>query len=179
MKSKNHTKFIITYSYNGEGYSDSDIEIVSVENDWLNKPNTSKVKNYILEGLIGTPDLKKINIEDDRIEYHIDNDCDDAGCIYFHEYEGNELAVEIYPNICSLCIIRDEQTLQYIKQRIRAAMQQDNYDYEWPSNELEEEHDEVYGYCAEEIGPYESAVILRYIDHDICSVIGEKLWHLL
>jgi hypothetical protein len=171
MKSENHTKFIITYSYNGEGYSDSDIEIVSVKNDWLNKPNTSEVKNYILEGLIGTPDLKTINIEDYKIEYHIDNDCDDAGCIYFNEFEGNELAVEIYPNICSMCIIRDEHTLQSTKRLIRAAMKEEGYDYQW--NELEEEYDEVYGYCAAEIGAWESDLILRYIDHDICSVIGE------
>ena len=172
MKSENYTKFIITYTYNGEGYSDSDIEIVSVKNDWLNKPNKSKVVNYILEGLIGTPNLKTINIDDDfRIEYYINNDCDDAGCIYFHEYEGNELAVEIYPNIIGMCIIRDEYTLQYTKQRIRAAIMEEGYGYQW--NELEEEHDEVYGFCAEEIGACESALILRYIDHDICSVIGE------
>ena len=172
MKSENHTKFIITYTYNGEGYSDSDIEIVSVKYDWLNNPNKSKFVNYILEGLIGTPNLKTINLDDDfRIEYHINNDCDDAGCIYFHEYEGNELAVEIYPNICGMCIIRDEYTLQYTKQRIRAAIMEEGYGYQW--NELEEEHDEVYGFCAEEIGACESALILRYIDHDICSVIGE------
>lgn len=173
MKSKKYTKYIITYTYNGEGYSDSDIEIISVENDWPEKKPNYNVINYIMEGLIGTPDLKTINIEDNRIEYHLDNECDDAGCIYFNEVEGNELAVEIYPNICSLCIVRDEQTLQYIKQRIRAAMQQDNYDYEWPSKDLKEEQDEVYGYCAEEIGPIESAVILRYIDHDKIRCIPE------
>ena len=171
MKSENHTKFIITYTYNGEGYSNSDIEIISVEDDWPEKKPNYNVINYIMEGLIGTPDLKTIKIEDDRIEYHIDNDCDDAGCIYFHEYEGNELAVEIYPNICGMCIIRDEQTLQYTKQRIRVAIMEEGYDYQW--NELEEEHDEVYGFCAAEIGACESDLILRYIDHDICSVIGE------
>ena len=171
MKLENHTKFIITYSYNGEGYSDSDIEIVSVENDWLKKPNISKVKNYILEGLIGTPYLKTIKIKENKVIYHIDNDCDDAGCIYFNELEGNELAVEIYPNICGMCIIRDEQTLQYTKQRIRVAIMEEGYDYQ--RNELEEEHDEVYGFCAEEIGACESDLILRYIDHDICTVIGE------
>lgn len=169
MKSENHTKFIITDTFNGEGYSDSFIEIIAVENERFSQ--TQKVINYILEQLVGTPDLKTIEIEDDRIQYTLDNDCNDAGCIYFHEYEGNELAVEIYPNICSMCIIRDEQTLQYTKQRIRAAMQDEDYDYQW--NELEEGHDEVYGYCAEEIGACESALILRYVDHDTFLVIKE------
>ena len=42
------TKYLVTESWNGEGYSDSDIEIIEVDNDFNGNPNLNELKSILV-----------------------------------------------------------------------------------------------------------------------------------
>tara|TARA_R100000995_G_C3454004_1_gene109607 strand:+ start:163 stop:624 length:462 start_codon:yes stop_codon:yes gene_type:complete len=145
------TKYLITDAWNGEGYSDSDIEILEVENYLSGSPKQEELKEKLLNRIINLYNLKSIEITDAYITYQIDNDCQDAGTYYFEPLTKDILAVAIFPNICEHEVIRDKDTFDKYKYAVCDALAEEYTDYE--------EH-EIFGYCAECKGKDDSDLIL-------------------
>lgn len=147
------TKYLITDSWNGQGYSDSDIEILEVENYPSGTPKHEELKNKLLNRIINLYDLKSIEITDTYITYQIDNDCRDAGTFYFQPLTEDMIAVAIFPNICGHEVIRDVETLEKYKTLVRKGMIEDD--------DLDE--DNIFGYCAHTVIDDDLDLILREV----------------
>ena len=147
------TKYLITDTWNGEGYSDSDIEILEVENYPSGTPKQEELKKRLINRIIILDNLKSIEITDNSITYQIDNDCQDAGTYYFEPLTEDILAVAIFPNICGHEVIRDIETLEKYKTLIRKGMIEDD--------DLDE--DNIFGYCAHAVIDDDLDLILREV----------------
>ena len=147
-------QYLITDTWNGEGYSDSDIEIHEVDTYPSGHPKIHKLQRKLIESILDINNLKSIEINDDSIIYQTDNDCQDAGIFYFEPLTNDILAVAIFPNICEHKVIRDKDTLEEYKSFVREALAEEYSDYD--------EH-EIFGYCAECVGKDESDLILRKV----------------
>lgn len=151
----NKTKYLITDTWNGEGYSDSDIEILEVENYLSGSPKQEELKEKLLNRIIDLHNLKSIEITDNSITYQIDNDCQDSGTYHFEPLTEDMIAVAIFPNICGHEVIRDIETLEKYKTLVREAMNEDD----WEFNSKYDDSD-IYGYVAHAKGIDESDLIL-------------------
>lgn len=150
------TKYLVTESWNGEGYSDSDIEIIEVENDFNGNPNLNELKSILVSKIARWYfSFHSIEITDNSITYEVDNDCQDAGTFYFEPLTEDILAVAIFPNDCQHEVIRDNETLEEYKSLVRESLEEECAEFE---------ESEVFGHCAEAKGKNESDLILRNIN---------------
>ena len=147
------TKYLITDSWNGQGYSDSDIEILEVDNYPSGTPKHVALKKRLLDRVINLYNLKSIEITDAWINYQIDNDCRDAGTFYFEPLTEDMIAVAIFPNICGHEVIKDIETLEKYKTLVRKGMIEDD--------DLDE--DNIFGYCAHTVIDDDLDLILREV----------------
>ena len=150
----NKTKYLITDTWNGEGYSDCDIEILEVENYPNGTPKVEELKKRLMDRSTILCNLKSIEITDNSITYQINNDCQDAGTYHFEPLTEDMIAVAIFPNICGHEVIRDIETLEKYKTLVRKGMIEDD--------DLDE--DNIFGYCSH-------AVINDDLDLILCEVI--------
>ena len=149
------TKYLVTESWNGEGYSDSDIEIIEVENDFNGNPNLNELKSILVSRIARWYfSFHSIEITDNSITYEVDNDCQDAGTFYFEPLTEDILAVAIFPNDCQHEVIRDNDTLEEYKSLVRESLEEEYTEFE---------ESEVFGHCAVAKGKNESDLILRNI----------------
>ncbi len=151
-------QYLITDAWNGEGYSESDIEILEVDLYPSGIPKTDKLREKLLKRIIGFGNLKSIEIDESSITYRIDNDCQDAGTFHYEPLTKDILAVAIFPNVCEHLVIRDQETLENYKSLVREAMQEDD----WEFNSKYDDSD-IYGYVAHAKGIDESDLILREV----------------
>lgn len=151
------TKYLVTESWNGEGYSDSDIEIIEVENDFNGNPNLNELKSILVSKIaqFGYFDIHSIEITDNSITYELDNECQDAGVFYFEPLTEDIFAVAIFPNNCEHEVIRDNETLEEYKSLVRESLEEEYTEFE---------ESQVFGHCAEAKGKDESDLILRNIN---------------
>tara|TARA_B100000035_G_scaffold74048_1_gene61370 strand:+ start:619 stop:1071 length:453 start_codon:yes stop_codon:yes gene_type:complete len=149
----NKTKYLITDAWNGEGYSDSDIEILEVENYPGGTPKQEKLKKKLINRITNLNNLKSIEITDNSVTYQIDNDCQDAGTYHFEPLTEDIIAVAIFPNICGHEVIRDIETLEKYKTLVRKGMIEDDY--------LDE--DNIFGYCSHSVIDDDLDLILREV----------------
>jgi hypothetical protein len=138
-----NTKYLVTDTWNGEGYSDSNIQII--------ESGIGELKEKLIYSIAHFNNLKSIEISDNSITYQIDNNCQDAGTYYFEPLTKDILAVAIFPNICEHEVIRDKDTFDKYKYAVCDALAEEYTDYH--------EH-EIFGYCAECKGKDDSDLIL-------------------
>ena len=149
------TKYLVTESWNGQGYSDSDIEIIEVQNDFNGNPNLNELKSILVSRIARWYfSFHSIEITDNSITYEVDNECQDAGTFYFEPLTEDILAVAIFPNDCQHEVIRDNDTLEEYKSLVRESLEEEYTEFE---------ESEVFGHCAEAKGKNESDLILRNI----------------
>jgi hypothetical protein len=149
----NKTKYLITDTWNGQGYSDSDVEILEVENYPSGTPKKEELKKRLINRITILDNLKSIEITNNSITYQIDNDCQDAGTYHFEPLTKDMIAVAILPNICGHEVIRDIETLEKYKTLVRQGMIEDN--------DLDE--DNIFGYCAHAVINDDLDLILREV----------------
>ena len=138
-----NTKYLVTDTWNGEGYSDSNTQIIESE--------IGELKEKLIYSIAHFDNLKSIEISDNSITYQINNDRKDAGTYYFEPLTKDILAVAIFPNICEHEVIRDKDTFDKYKYAVCDALAEEYTDYD--------EH-EIFGYCAECKGKDDSDLIL-------------------
>lgn len=149
------TKYLVTESWNGEGYSNSDIEIIEVENDFNGNPNLNELKSILVSKIARWYfSFSSIEITDNSITYEVENDCQDAGTFYFEPLTEDMLAVAIFPNDCQHEVIRDNDALEEYKSLVRESLEEEYTEFE---------ESEVFGHCAVAKGKNESDLILRNI----------------
>jgi hypothetical protein len=148
------TKYLITESWNGEGYSDSDIEIIEVENYPNGEANLQDLKSQLIAKTAQISYLTSIEITDSSITYQIDNDCLDAGVYHFEPLTEDILAVAIFPHNCEHEVIRDNEMLKEYKSLVRESLAEEYTEFE---------ESQIFGHCAEVKGKDESDLILRNI----------------
>ena len=148
-------QYLITDTWNGEGYSESDIEILEVDLYPSGIPKTDKLREKLLKRIIGFGNLKSIEIDESSITYRIDNDCQDAGVFYYEPLTDDILAVAIFPTICDREVIRDIETLEKYKELVRKALAEEYYEFD---------DSEIDGYCVHEDGVnFDKDFILREV----------------
>jgi hypothetical protein len=147
-------RYLITDTWNGEGYSDSDIEIREVDTYPSGHPKTHELQRKLIESILDIGNLKSIEINCNSITYQLDNDCQDAGVFHFEPLTDDILAVAIFPNICEREIIRDQETLEEYKSFVREALEEEYTEFE---------DSEIFNFCAHAKGMDESDLILREV----------------
>ena len=149
----NKTKYLVTDTWNGGGYSDCDIEICEVENYPSGTPKQEELKKRLINRITSYDNLKTIEITDDSITYQIDNDCQDAGTYYFEPLTEDMIAVAIFPNICGHEVIKDMERLEKYKNLVRKGMIEDG----------DGDEDNIFGYCAHSVLENDLDIILREV----------------
>ena len=155
MNKKENTKYLVTNTWNGQGYSDCDIEILEVENYPSGTPKLKELKKRLMDRITILDNLKSIQITDNSIAYQIDNDCQDAGTYHFEPLTKDMIAVAIFPNICEHEVVRDKETLTEYKNLVAKGMIEEG--------EADCEADNIFGYCAHAIYKDDLDLILREI----------------
>ena len=151
-------QYLVTDVWNGEGYSDSDVEIHEVDIYPSGHPKTEELQRKLIESILDLHNIESIKINDSSITYQIDNECQDSGTFHFEPLTDDILAVAIFPNVCEHEVIRDQETLEEYKSLVREAMEEDD----WEFNSKYDDSD-IYGYVAHAMGIDESDLILREV----------------
>ena len=151
-------QYLVTDVWNGEGYSDSDVEIHEVDTYPSGHPKTEELQRKLIESILDLHNIESIKINDSSITYQTNNDCQDAGTFHFEPLTEDILAVAIFPNVCEHEVIRDQETLEEYKSLVREAMEEDD----WEFNSKYDDSD-IYGYVAHAMGIDESDLILREV----------------
>jgi hypothetical protein len=153
-----HSPFLLIDTWNGEGYSDSDVEIHATNPNCLKEkifgymqsqnPNIVEFKQDG-ENPIGTLRFGMLDEIEDNGECHYD-----WGCYHYEPLTEDMLAVALFPNINEWEIIRDEETLNEYENLVKESLQEEYYEF----NE-----EDIYGHVAHCKGKDESDLILRRI----------------
>lgn len=119
-------KYLFINTWNGSGYSDSDIEI----HDEVSWPLWSDYKNYDEVEFYWNIKEQTKTI---RFRYK-----EDWGCHHYEPLKNDVIAVALFPNVNDWKIITDLETLEKFKALVRKGM----------IEEGDGDEDNIFGYCA-------------------------------
>lgn len=119
-------KYLFINTWNGSGYSDSDIEI----HDEVSWPLWSDYKDY--DEVEFYWNIKK-QTKTIRFRYK-----EDWGCHHYEPLKDDVIAVALFPNVNDWKIITDLETLEKFKALVRKGM----------IEEGDGDEDNIFGYCS-------------------------------